>query len=351
MKTVFAVAMALATLSLSWPIRAADDATTGSVLVETQAVRQGAITRKLVAFGTAAPAIDAGLTLNVQSEGRVARIDVRPGQAVRAGQRLLEFDLSAAAQSAHAQAVAALKLATDERTRIERLLAQQLATRDQLAQADKALVDARSALDAIERDTGGQPRRTLVAPFDGVVASVPVAQGERVAAGVALLTLTRSAGLVVACGIEAADLALVAAGQTATLSPLDGSTAVAQGKVARVGQRLNPATRLVDADIAVDSATLLEGAAYRVEIAAGELDGWLVPRAAVLDDDAGTYVFQVAGATARRVAVARLSADGETAVVDGELDPALVVVVSGNSQLDDGARVRLAPAQAGGAAR
>jgi len=351
MKAAFAIAAAIAALALPQPVRGADDTTTGSVLVETQAVRQGTLPRKLVAFGTATPAADASLTLNVQAEGLIARIAVRPGQAVRAGQRLLEFDLSAAAQSTHAQAVAALKLAGEERTRIERLLAQQLATRDQLAQADRALVDARSALDAIERDTGGKPRRTLVAPFDGVVGSIPVAQGERVAAGVPLLTLTRSAGLVVACGIEAADLTHVEAGQTATLSPLDGSGNAVQGKVAHVGRRLNPASRLVDADVAVDSATLLEGAAYRVEIAAGEFDGWLVPRAAVLDDDAGAYVFQVADTTAHRVAVTRLGADGATAVVDGELDPALAVVVSGNAQLDDGGRVRMAPAQTGGATR
>lgn len=351
MKTAFVLAVMLAASSLPSPIRAAADTTTGSVLIETQTVRQGAITRKLIAFGTATPAIDASLTLNVQAEGRIAHIDVRPGQAVRAGQRLLQFDLSAAAASAHAQAVAALRLATEERTRIERLLAQQLATRDQLAQADKALVDARSALAAIERDTGGRPQRTLVAPFDGVVAAIPVAQGDLVAAGVALLTLTRSAGLVVTCGIETADLAHIETGQTATLSPLDGSSAAAQGTVARVGRRLNPATRLVDADIAVDSAALLEGAAYRVELAAGEITGWLVPRVAVLDDEEGAYLFQVSGTAAHRVAVRRIGVDGDTVAVDGELDPALAVVVSGHSQLDDGARVRMPAAQPGGSAQ
>lgn len=351
MKTVVALATTLALFALPLSARAADDVKTGSVLVETQAVRQGTLPRKLVAFGTAMPAIDASLTLNVQAEGRISHIDVRPGQAVRTGQRLLEFEVSAAVASAHAQAAAALKLAREERARIERLLAQQLATRDQLAQADKALVDARSALDAIERETGGKPQRTLVAPFDGVVAAIPVAQGDRLAAGVALLTLTRSAGLVVTCGIEAADLAQVETGQTATLSPLDGSGAAAQGTVARIGRRLNPATRLVDADVAVDSAALLEGAAYRVEIDAGEFTGWLVPRAAVLDDDEGPHVFQVSGATAHRVAVTRIGANGDTAVVDGALDPALAVVVSGNSQLEDGASVRMSPTRSNGAAR
>jgi len=32
----------------------------------------------------------------------------------------------------------------------------------------------------LEREYGGKPRQTLTAPFDGVVSTVPVAQGARV---------------------------------------------------------------------------------------------------------------------------------------------------------------------------
>lgn len=324
------------------PVHAAEDTVAGSVLVQTQPVRHGALTHHLLAYGQAAPAVDANLTLSVQAEGRVAHIDVMPGEAVHQGQRLIEFQLSAAATTAHAQAVAALKLANEEEARISRLLTRQLATRDQKAQADKALVDAQSALDAIERETGGHPKQTLVAPFDGVVNTVPVTQGDRVAAGAALMTLARTKGMVVTCGIEPADLARVAVGEAVTLHPL-GAGADVKGSVARVGRSLNPKTRLVDADIAVGSASLLQGTAYQADIEAGQIQGWLVPRQAVLDDDDGAYVFQVTGTVAKRVSVTRVGTDGDTAVVDGPIEVSLPVVVSGNSQLDDGGAVRVAP--------
>ncbi len=294
-----------------------------------------------LAFGQAAPAVDANLTMSVQAEGRVARIDVMPGEAVHSGQHLLEFQLSAAATTLHAQAAAALKLAKDEEARVTRLLTQQLATRDQKAQADKALVDAQTALEAIERETGGQSKQTLVAPFDGVVNTVPVTQGDRVAAGVPLMTLARSKGLVVTCGIEPSELPRVAVGQAVTLHPLGPGTE-SKGTVARLGRSLNPRTRLVDADIGVDSASLLQGAAYEADIAAGHVEGWLLPRSAVLDDDDGAYVFQVSGAVAKRVSVTRVGTEGDTVVVDGPIEPALPIVVSGNSQLEDGGAVRTA---------
>lgn len=318
---------------------AAEEEIKGSVLVETQLPKLGAMADTLTVYGTAVPAINAGMTLSVQAEGRVMRIAVTPGEAVRKGQTLIEFHLSAAASSTYAQAVTALKTAKDEQARIARLLGQQLATRDQKAQADKAAADAQAALDALERETGGKPQQTLVAPFDGIVAAIPVNQGDRVAAGAALVTITRSNGLVVTCGIEPADVKRLKIGQAARVEPLSGGTGAVAGKLSRIDKSLNPKTRLVDADVAVDDE-LIQGQAFRTRIEVGELKGWLVPRGAVLDDDEGTYLFQVAGGKAKRVKVKRLGSDDDTAVVDGPLDPKLDVVTVGNYQLEDGGAVR-----------
>jgi RND family efflux transporter MFP subunit len=269
------------------------------------------------------------------------RIAVTPGEAVHAGQALIEFRLSSAASSTYAQAVTALKLAQEERTRIARLLEQQLATRDQKAQADKAAADAQSALEALERETGGKPQQTLVAPFDGIVSTVPVAQGDRLAAGAPLVTVTRSNGLVVTVGVEPSDVRRLKLGQAAHVKPLSGGDdeAAIDGKVARIDKSLNPKTRLVDADIAV-ADELIQGEAFQAQIEVGELSGWLVPRNAVLDDDDGAYVFQIAGQKAKRVNVKRVGNNEGTAVVDGPLNAKLEVVTVGNYQLEDGAPVR-----------
>jgi multidrug efflux pump subunit AcrA (membrane-fusion protein) len=77
------------------------------------------------------------MTISLQSQGRVLQFDVTPGEAVKAGQPLLEFGVSESALGSDRQAETALQTAKVERARIAQLLRQQLATKDQLTQADK----------------------------------------------------------------------------------------------------------------------------------------------------------------------------------------------------------------------
>ena len=318
---------------------AAEEEIKGSVLIETQPAKLGSIVDEVTAYGTAVPAINGGMTLSVPAEGRVMHIAVTSGEAVHTGQSLLEFHLSAASSSTYTQAVTALKTAQGEQARIARLLGQQLATREQKALADKAVADAQATLAALEHETGGKPQQVLTAPFDGVVAAIPVNQGDRVAAGAALVTLVRSHGLVVTCGIEPAQVKRLKIGQSVRITPLSGDAQAVEGKLSRVDKSLNPKTRLVDADVSVDEE-LIQGQAFRAQIDVGELKGWIVPRDAVLDDDEGAYVFQVNGDKAKRVKVKRVGNDDENAAVDGPLDAKLEVVVVGNYQLEDGGAVR-----------
>jgi membrane fusion protein, multidrug efflux system len=333
------VGMVLALAACAAPPASA--AETPSVLVWTQTPARGSIPDTVTAYGTAVAAINGGTTLSVQSDGRVLQLFATPGEAVRAGQRLLDFEISAAARSTYDQAVTALSLAREEKIRTERLLARQLATRDLLARAGKAVTDAQAALSALEREYGGKPRQTLVAPFDGVVSAVPVAQGARVQPGVGLMTLTRTDGLVVTVGVEPAQWHRLQLGQLAQLEPLGSSGPPLGGKLVRIDHMLNPTTRLVDADVAVSGA-LLQGEAFRARIELGRIDGWLAPPDAVLSDAQGTYIFQVAGGKAVRVGVKLLGSDGTTSVVDGPVDPRRPLVTQGNYQLSDGMAVRQA---------
>jgi RND family efflux transporter MFP subunit len=309
------------------------------VLVWTQSPLRGSIPDTVTAYGTAVTAVNGGMTLSVQSDGRVLRLFVTPGDAVQAGQQLLDFEISAAACSNYEQATSALQLAREEQVRTARLLSQQLATRDQLAKADKAVTDARAALSALEREYGGRQRQTLLAPFDGVVSTIPVAQGARVQPGTALLTLTRTDELVVTVGVEPAQRQRLQLGQPAQLEALGGPEPSLGGKLVRIDHMLNPTTRLVDADVVV-SSPLLQGEAFRVRIELGRIQGWLVPYDAVLADARGAYVFQVAGGKAMRVAVRLLGSDGTTSVVDGPIDSQRLLVTQGNYQLSDGMAVR-----------
>jgi RND family efflux transporter MFP subunit len=311
-----------------------------SVAVQTEAPHQGSVPDLITAYGSAAPALDGGMTLSLQQDGRVLAIGVTPGETVHAGQRLLDFSASAAAMSNFQQALSAVTAAREQRDHVAQLLKQQLATRDQLAQANKAVADAQATLDAMRRDGADRPSQTLTAPFDGIVATIPVAQGDRVQPGAALMTITRLDGLAVTVGIELGQRTRVQPGQSVHLVPLAGGPAL-DGQVLRVDGTLNPKTRFVDADVSVPSGSVISGAAFRAEIKVGDLNGWIVPHDALLTDEKGTYLFQVAGTAAARVDVTVVGAAGANDVVQGTLDPQRPIVVQGNYQLSDKATVRM----------
>jgi membrane fusion protein (multidrug efflux system) len=310
-----------------------------SVAVETEAPRKGVVPALVTAYGSAAPALDGGMTLSLQQDGRVLAIVVTPGETVHAGERLLDFGASAAAVSTYQQAVSALTAARQQRTHVGQLLGQQLATRDQLAQTDKAVADAQSTLDALHREGADRPSQTLEAPFDGIIATIPVAQGDRVQPGATLMTVTRLDGLVVTVGIEPDTRGRVHPGEPVHLVPLAAGPEL-DGQVLRLDGMLNPRTRLIDADVSVAPGSVISGAAFRADIKVGELSGWIVPHDAVLTDADGSYVFQVAATTALRVNVTVAARAGVDDVVQGTLDPQQPIVVQGNYQLADKTSVR-----------
>jgi membrane fusion protein (multidrug efflux system) len=315
-----------------------------SVAVETEQPREETVPVLLAAYGSAMPALDGGMTLSFQQDGRVLAIPVTPGETVHNGDRLLDFAASAAAVSTYQQAVTAVTVARQQRAHAAQLLGQQLATRDQLAQADKAVADAQVSLDALQREGADRSSRTLTAPFDGIIASIPVAPGDRVQSGATLMTVTRLDGLVVTVGIEPSARARVHAGETVQLTPLTDGPPI-EGHVVRIDGLLNPRTRLLDVDVAVPPGAVISGTAYRSEITTGEITGWVVPHDAVLMDDKGAYLFQVAGTTASRVNVRVTGISGAADVVEGMLDSRQPVVVQGNYQLSDKGLVRMSNAQ------
>jgi membrane fusion protein, multidrug efflux system len=334
----------LPALLMSLALTPASAAEEGSVLVTTMAPRQGSLPDIVTAYGTAGPALNSSMTISLQSQGRVLQFHITPGEAVKAGQPLLEFGVSESALGSDRQAETALQTAKVERARIAQLLRQQLATKDQLTQADKAIADAETTLDTLKKSGSGQPNLTIKAPFDGVVSAIPVAQGDTIAPGAPMITLMRVDGLVVSVGIEPAQRFRLKRGNPVMLLPMTSGGAPASGTLVRIGGLLNPRTHLVDADVAA-SARLLPGAAFMAQITVGQFDGFIVPRDVVLSDAEGAYLFQTDGGKAHRVAVTIVGSTGDQSAVTGAIDPAKPIVLQGNYQLEDGMEVRLGETQ------
>ena len=335
----------VSTAGLASKVALGDDAAPPSVLVTTVPAQQGSAPEILTAYGSAEPAPNGMVSVSLLRAGQVTALYAAAGQAVRSGDKLLEFGADPAALATYEQAASTLEAARRDRAQTAALVGQQLATRAQLAHADKAVADARSALDALDRAGGGKRGETIRAPFDAVVASVAVAQGDRLQAAAPLLQLARLDRLVLAVGVEPAQRGKITVGAPAYLQPLDGDgdgEALA-GTVVSVAGQVDAKTRLVECLVQPAAGQLLPGAAYRVGIEIGRPSGWLVPREAVLLDDEGAHLFQVTGDKAVQVPVRVLGQSGEASLIDGAIDPAAPIVASGSYQLTDGAAIRLQP--------
>lgn len=316
----------------------------GQVAVTTVQPVQQVFHDTVEAWGTATGDPHHARTISLAHGGQVMALKVAAGQTVTRGQALLTITPDPAARNAYQQAQSALTLARGELTRTEQLAAQRLATQSQLATARKTLADAQTALAAQRALGGGAAEETVTAPAAGVVTSLSVGLGDRVAANAPLLGFTPAHALVAQLGVQPEDGAKLRAGMSVQLHSVYGERAAFIGTLRVVGQSINPQTHLLDAQVelpATAAAALMVGAALDAQIRIANFSAWAVPRAAVLHDAQGAYLFQLEHGHARRVAVTLRSPAGDTVGVLGALDAQAPVIVLGAYELHDGDAVRM----------
>lgn len=294
------------------------------------------------AWGSAVGDPQHARAISLAHGGQVIALNVAAGQSVRRGQRVLTVAPDPAARNAYQQAQSSLTLAAGELKRTGQLVAQRLATQSQLATARKALADAQTALDAQRATGGGSAQESVDAPADGVVTALNVGLGERFAANAPLLSFTPAHALVARLGVQPEDGVKLHAGMPVQLHGVYGGSDFV-GTLRMVGQSVDPQSHLLPAQIelpAEASATLAAGTALTARIRTADVRAWAVPRAAVLHDEHGDYLFQVEHGHARRIEVTLRSPDGDTVGVQGPLDAQARVIVLGAYELGDGDAVR-----------
>lgn len=325
-----------------------------SVAVQVVPVSRKLVSQQVVAYGVVGAAGANALTVSLPYVARVMRVLVQPGQTVARGAALFVVQADPNAVVAFTQAQSAATLARGELARTQALYRDGLATQSQLAAAQKALDDAQQALAAQNTSGIAAGAKTIAAPVAGVVSQLSAAPGDQLQAGAALAQLVgaHAAGAHVAnvsLGAEPADAATIRAGDRVVLHPLSAAeqSVQAQGQVVMVGAAVDAQSQLVNvgANVPLAGTAFLPGTRVRAEIDAQTGTWWDVPRAAVLQDAHGQYVFQVMpGNKAHRVAVTVKVEHGGSYGVDGALDATRGLVVSGNYELEDGMAVRAANA-------
>ncbi len=158
-----------------------------------------------------------------QVAGAVTALDVRVGEAVKAGQVLARIDARAAEQNASASeaqvqsANALLDVASKDFERQKQLFQKQYISQAALERAESQFKATQAQAQAMLAQAGAARTQSgfyvVRAPFAGVVAEVPVALGDMAMPGRALLTLYEPGALRVT----------VAVPQTALVQPVQGA--------------------------------------------------------------------------------------------------------------------------------
>jgi RND family efflux transporter MFP subunit len=335
----------LAALLIPLPVAAQEDAgeNTASALVTTVVPAQGLLAQPVTAYGALQAAPSGTVTVSTLHAAQIVELHVVAGQAVGAGDPLIDLAPDPAAALAYAQAESDLKLAEGELARTRQMLAERLATNSQVEQAAKAAKDAEATLQARIREGGNMAKATLSAPVDGTVTAISASNGDHVQPGAALVTLVTARGAVGVFGIPPQALALVKPGQTVQLADLDLPAQPVGATVQSVGNVADPKTGLFTVVVGIpdrNSQALTVGTHLRATIATAPVAGWIVPRGSVLTDEKGGFAYQVADGKAVRVPVVILAGTGDRLAVSGALDPKKKLVVAGSYQLSDGMPVR-----------
>ncbi|HJV35442.1 efflux RND transporter periplasmic adaptor subunit [Geomonas sp.] len=335
--------LALALLAFALHATASAAAEAPTVLVRTVPVQKGNLVETVASYGTLTVDPRQSVTLNLPRAGSLSRLFVTNGQLVRKAQRLAIFETDPAAVQGYRQATAALEFARGELARTESMAAQKLATQSQLAAARKTLSDAEVTV-ATQRKLGmGRVTEQLSAPFAGIVTVVNAKEGDILAAGAAILQLSRRDSLLAVLGVMPEQGRRIRVGMTVRLSSVFDPSLSFDGIVREIHGLVDPQTRLIDVLVSIrgpHKAGLVAGSRIRGEITIGTASGFLVPRSAVLRDQGGSYLYQVTAGRARLVRVTTGVERGDQVEVTGNIDRNLKVVAVGNYELSDGMAVR-----------
>jgi RND family efflux transporter MFP subunit len=288
------------------------------------------------------------VTLYPASEGEVAEVPFKGGQAVRAGQVLLRLEdrkQRLAVDMASAQLdVARRLLARYENIGESGAVAGSVIdqARSDRSQAEIALAQAREAL----------ADRTVNAPFSGVVGLPGVQPGDRVTTQTVVTTLDDRSRIRVAFSVPEAYLGRLKIGERVSVGNVAYPERRFEGRISRIDSRGDPVMRQVRIEATVANADdlLRPGMSFQVQL---HLPGGrfiAVPELALQWDRAGAHVWAVREGRAVRVPVRLVRRLQAQALVDGALQAGEAVVVEGVQRLRDGRAVEVIGSDNGDAA-
>jgi RND family efflux transporter MFP subunit len=301
------------------------------------------LTRWLTLTGDVMGIQQAELTAKVP--GFIKEVNVNRGDFVRRGQ-LLALLTYPEQEAAYAQARTNYELARVTYQRIKQLYDSGAESRQDL---DNARASYRTAREALRTQKTLYDYRQIRAPFDGYIIQRNFDPGYLVLPGgannTALFVIADISTVRVFVYVPEEDVGLLRVGARVTVTNDAYPGHPFAGKVTRLAQGLDPATRTMqtEIDIANREGELRPGMFARVRLALYERPAALtVPAEAVLRNSEGAFVYCVQDRRAKLVAIATGLQEDDVVEVRRGLDDRSLVVVSGWQMLTDNTPVRVA---------
>lgn len=324
--------------------------------VKVAAVASQPIAPRVPVAGVLAPLPGRDVKVGALVSGRVDRVFVAEGDAVKVGQALAHVEAEplkqhvSEAMAQREQAQAALENARTKLARAERLYRDGIAAKQEVDDARTGLVAAESALKQANASGGiagvQLERATLRAPIDGVVAAILVPAGQPVDGNATpVIEVADTKVLDLRAPVSATLVGDVAVGQRAELE-VEGVGTV-NGAVEAIAPLVDPTTNTVIVRVRVpnDDRRLRGGMFAKGVILGAPHPGLAVPRAALLPGDGGTAttvaVVDGEGVVSHRSLV--LGADaGDAVEAKRGINAGERVIVAGGYALPDGTKVDIA---------
>ncbi len=306
----------------------------------------GTINNKLTAIGEGVAVHS--VTVTAPSGGTLMSVDVKPGDAVKAGDRLATLDSGSqqiaydkaqlAKQDADAALARAQSLGKSSNISDAQVAAAQLAA----SQAQLALNDAKLALD----------QRTITTPVAGTVGLIQVSPGNVITAQTVVTTVEDASQILINFWVPERYSSQMKTGMavTASSSALPGRSF--NGEITAVDNKVDPESRTlqVQATLPNPDGSIRPGMSFTVDMAfTGETFPSVDPLSIQWSND-GAYVWKIADAKAHKTMVEIVQRNSDGVLVKGDLKQGDPIVTQGVLQLSEGAAVRLldAPQPSGG---
>lgn len=281
------------------------------------------------------------VTLFPEVGGEIVQFHVQAGYRVISGEKIMTLDTrdaELAMQLAEVKVEEAELALARSRQLLERNVNSQAKVQDMRTLLDRARLELEQAKEALAK-------RTLRAPFPGVVGIPKVEVGDRVSATTEVITVDDRSSLLVEIEVPEQYLSAVERGQTVTARTPSFPDRAFEGTVDRIDSRVDPVSRTVMVRASLPNADdlLRPGMSFAVNLTIPGKAYPIVPELALQWGAGGkSYVWKVVNDKSERIEVRSVKRMNRVILVDGDIKPGELVVVEGVQRLRPGRKVSFA---------